>query len=46
MISAFSAILASNLPVSVPDSGATGVLLGAAVISIGLLARFLKNRKS
>ncbi|MBL9193175.1 MAG: hypothetical protein JNJ82_12550 [Opitutaceae bacterium] len=46
MISAFSAILASAPPIPVPDSGATGVLLGTAVISVGLLARFLKNRKS
>ena len=46
MISAFSAILASSPPLPVPDSGSTGLLLGAAVISAGLLARFLKNRKS
>lgn len=31
---------------TVPDTGATSLLLGVSVISLGVLARFLKNRKS
>jgi hypothetical protein len=38
--------LASISPVPVPDSGATGYLLGLALLATGLVARFVKNRKS
>ena len=46
MITSLVSIVASLNPVTVPDSGSTGMLLGAAVIGAGLLARFVKNRKS
>ncbi|MBL9203562.1 MAG: VPDSG-CTERM sorting domain-containing protein [Opitutaceae bacterium] len=45
MLTAASSVLASFV-VSVPDSGSTGFLLGAAILGAGFLARFLKNRKS
>ncbi|MBL9203561.1 MAG: hypothetical protein JNN01_00645 [Opitutaceae bacterium] len=45
MLSSFCSFFAS-LNIAVPDSGSTGLLLGAAVIGAGFLARFLKNRKS
>lgn len=45
MLSSLCTVLATNF-VPVPDSGATGFLLGAAVIGAGLIARFVKNRKS
>jgi len=32
-------------PSRVPESGLTAVLLTGAVLSLGLLARFVKNRK-
>jgi hypothetical protein len=44
MITTLVSFLASAVPV--PDSGSTGMLLGAAVVGAGLLARFIKNRKS
>ena len=31
--------------VNVPDSGFTAVLVGTGVLSLGLFARFMKNRK-
>jgi LPXTG-motif cell wall-anchored protein len=31
--------------VAVPDSGPTGLLLGLGLLSLGIAARFLKNRK-
>lgn len=45
MISSLCLVLASNF-IPVPDTGTTGFLLGAAVIGTGLIARFVKNRKS
>jgi hypothetical protein len=38
-------ILASVPTVKVPDSGATVALVTGGVLTIGFLARFLKNRK-
>ena len=32
-------------PARVPDSGTTALLLGAAVASLGLIARVIKNRR-
>ncbi|MBL9193174.1 MAG: hypothetical protein JNJ82_12545 [Opitutaceae bacterium] len=46
MITSLISTLASVNPVPVPDSGSTGMLLGAAAIGAGLLARYFKNRKS
>lgn len=37
--------LATAQPDNVPDSGATGLLLGLAVIGLGAVARFVKTRK-
>ena len=37
--------LATVTQVPVPDSGATGYLLGASILALGIAARFLKNRK-
>jgi hypothetical protein len=31
---------------NVPDSGVTGLLLGGSVLAVGMIARFVKNRKS
>jgi len=36
---------ASIAPTNVPDSGMTGLLLGAGILALGLFARFVKNRK-
>lgn len=30
----------------VPDSGSTGLLFGLGILATGLIARYLKNRKS
>lgn len=38
--------LASLAPQSVPDSGSSVLLLSAAVVGLGVIARFIKNRKS
>jgi hypothetical protein len=38
-------LFASVTQVTVPDSGATGYLLGIALLAVGLVARFVKNRK-
>jgi hypothetical protein len=37
-------VLATAVP-SVPDTGSTGLLLGLGILSLGLVARFIKNRK-
>jgi hypothetical protein len=42
----FTTALASVSAVPVPDSGPTGFLLGLALLATGLVARFIKNRKS
>jgi len=39
-------LLAAVPPTRVPDSGTTVLLLGAAIASLGLIARVIKNRKS
>lgn len=36
---------ATTVP-QVPDSGSTGLLLGLGILATGLVARYLKNRKS
>ncbi|MGK0237629.1 MAG: hypothetical protein ACI92G_001089 [Candidatus Pelagisphaera sp.] len=38
-------ILASRVPESAPDTGATVLLLGIAVIGLGAIARFTKKNK-
>ncbi|MGK0237630.1 MAG: hypothetical protein ACI92G_001090 [Candidatus Pelagisphaera sp.] len=38
-------ILASQIEANAPDSGATALLLGIAVIGLGAVARFTKNKK-
>jgi len=38
--------LLAAVPANVPDSGTTVLLLGAAVASLGLIARVIKNRKN
>ena len=46
MTSVISSLIASIVdPVSVPDSGMTAVLVSGSVLSLGLVARYLKNRK-
>jgi|GEM_PF-2151982 len=35
-----------QVPGNVPDTGATGLLLGLAVIALGAIAKFAKNRKN
>jgi hypothetical protein len=32
-------------PAPVPDDGVTGFLLGLGILSLGIVARFLKTRK-
>ena len=44
MPTVFAALIATGaLPV--PDAGPSGVLIGAAILSLGVAARLLKNRK-
>ncbi|MGH7959225.1 MAG: VPDSG-CTERM sorting domain-containing protein, partial [Opitutaceae bacterium] len=38
-------LASSTVPNPVPDSGATGLLLGLGILSLGLVARAVKNRK-
>jgi hypothetical protein len=38
-------VLASVPTVTVPDSGTTIAIVSGGILSVGLLARFLKNRK-
>ena len=35
----------ASVPVSVPDSGMTALLVGSGVLSLGVFARMVKNRK-
>ena len=35
----------AGIDVPVPDSGATGLLLGVAVLGLGLAVRYFKNKK-
>jgi len=44
MASSLCLILAST-PVAVPDSGISGFLLGIGLLSVGIVARLVKNRK-
>jgi hypothetical protein len=45
MLNALNTFLASATPVRVPDSGMTVVLITGSVLTLGLFARFMKNRK-
>jgi hypothetical protein len=45
MLSIITSILASTVQVTVPDSGSAGLLLGLGLLGLGVVARFLKNRK-
>ena len=38
-------ILATSQTIIIPDTGATALLLGIAVIGLGAVARFTKNKK-
>ncbi len=40
-----TSILSTITPVTVPDSGSAGILLGLGVLTLGVVARFIKNRK-
>jgi hypothetical protein len=44
MSSLITVIVASTVS-SVPDSGSTGLLLGLGILSLGIVARLVKNRK-
>ena len=44
MIAILGFVLASAVA-PVPDAGSSGILFGAGILAIGLVARFLKNRK-
>ncbi len=47
MYSVLTQILATSVTApSVPDSGSTGILLGIGILVTGLVARYVKNRKS
>ena len=37
-------ILATAVP-TVPDTGSTGLLLGLGILSLGIVAKLIKNRK-
>lgn len=37
--------IASVFIPSVPDSGSTGLLLGLGILSLGIVARLVKNQK-
>jgi hypothetical protein len=39
------ALIFASAPVSIPDSGTTGLLLGLGLLSLGIVARLVKNRK-
>ena len=43
-MSTLIAILATATPI-VPDTGSTGLLLGLGILSLGVIARVVKNRK-
>ena len=46
MLNALNCFLASSVPtVQVPDSGMTVALMTGGVLTLGLVARFMKNRK-
>ena len=45
MLNALNAFLASTPVVQVPDSGMTVALMTGGVLTLGLLARFMKSRK-
>lgn len=38
-------VLATDIPVSVPDAGSSGLLLGLGALSLGAVAHFLRKRK-
>jgi hypothetical protein len=37
--------LVASIAQPVPDTGATALMLGGGLLGLGLLARFVKNRK-
>ena len=45
MLNALNSYLASLTPVAVPDSGMTVALVTGSVVTLGLIARFMKSRK-
>ena len=45
MLNALNTFLASIPVARVPDSGMTVVLVTGSVLTLGLFARFMKNRK-
>lgn len=45
MLTALTVILASTPPAAVPDTGSSGLILGLALLSLGVAARVIKNRK-
>lgn len=44
MYSIIHTVLASNV-VAAPDAGSSGLLVGLAILSLGIVARLVKNRK-
>ena len=38
-------VLATNIPVRIPDAGSSGLLLGLGSLSLGAVAFFLRKRK-
>jgi hypothetical protein len=44
MCTLLTTVIASVI-VQVPDSGTTGLLLGLGLLSLGIVARLVKNRK-
>ena len=44
MLATLSSVIATSV-VNVPDNGLTALMLGGSVLSLGLIARFVKNRK-
>lgn len=45
MCSFITLIVATVTPLPVPDTGSPNVLLGLGILSLGIVARLLKNRK-
>lgn len=45
MLNALNAFVASIVTVQVPDSGLTVALTTGGVLTLGLFARYMKNRK-
>lgn len=45
MSSLISHIIATTVPVNVPDSGLSAVLFASGILALGVAARFVKNRR-